>query len=161
VPYAYYMKGMAYFVRHRGPMDWMFNADLSERQTDGLHKSFDAFKQLVARYPDSKYADDARLRMIDLRERLAAFEYSVADYYMRRGAYIGASKRAEFILANYPGTSFVPRALEVLAVAYHRLGMEQLASRASATLRTNYPDYQPKADWSSSADVLPARQASR
>ena len=96
--YAYYMKGLIYFERQANFMERWFNVDLSRRPPVNAKKSFDAFEELVQKYPHSEYAADARQRMIFLRNRLADFELYVAQYYMRRGAYVGALNRAKYCI---------------------------------------------------------------
>src|ERR1700721_1868360 len=92
-------------------------------------KSFEAFDDLIKKYPHSQYVGDARQRMIFLRNRLADFELYVAQYYMRRGAYVGALNRAKFCVENYDGAPAVQGSMEVLVDAYRRLNMLDLAAK--------------------------------
>ena len=107
VDYAYYMKGLIYFERQANLLERWFNVDLSRRPPINAKKSFDAFDELIKKYPHSQYVGDARQRMIFLRNRLADFELYVAQYYMRRGAYVGALNRAKFCVENYDGAPAV------------------------------------------------------
>src|SRR3546814_6576324 len=97
----------------------MLGFDVSKRDISNLRRSFDDFQVLIQKYPTSRYIGDARLRMIDLRNRMADHEMTVVRYYMRRGAYIAAAKRAEQIVAEYPGSPITVEALGALEKAYH------------------------------------------
>jgi outer membrane protein assembly factor BamD len=91
----------------------------------------------VQRFPDSKYAEDARQRMLFLRNNLARNEVNVARYYMKRGAYVAAASRANYVIERFQRTSAVEDALEVLIEAYGRLGKEKLAADAQQVLEVN------------------------
>ncbi len=137
--YAYYMKGLVYFARQANFLERYFNTDLSERPPINARKSFDAFNQLLEKYPHSIYAADSRQRMIFLRNRLADFELHVAHYYMRRGAYVGALNRAKFCIENYDGAPAVKGSMKVLVDAYRALKMDDLAVNAEKVYDENYP----------------------
>jgi outer membrane protein assembly factor BamD len=139
VDYAYYMKGLVYFERQANWLERKFNVDLSQRPPINATKSFDAFKQLVEKYPNSKYVSDSRQRMVFLRNRLADFELHVALYYMRRGAYVGAINRAKYCIENYDGAPAVKGSLKVLVDAYRDLKMMDLAANAERVYDDNYP----------------------
>jgi outer membrane protein assembly factor BamD len=151
VDYAYYMKGLIYFERQRNFLERWFNVDLSQRPPVNAKKSFDAFEELLKKYPHSQYAADARQRMIFLRNRLADFELYVARYYMRRGAYVGALNRAKFCVENYDGAPAVQGSMKVLVDAYRQLHMLDLAANAERVYADNYPgnvkDIQKKKSW--------------
>jgi len=151
VDYAYYMKGLVYFERQSNWLERKFNVDLSQRPPINARKSFDAFQQLIDKYPHSEYVGDARQRMVFLRNRLADFELHVALYYMRRGAYVGAINRAKYCLENYDGAPAVKGSLKVLVDAYRDLHMMDLASNAQKVYADNYPndtkDVLPKKHW--------------
>jgi outer membrane protein assembly factor BamD len=140
VDYAYYMKGLVYFERQSNGLERRFNVDLSQRPPVNARKSFEAFQQLLEKYPHSQYVGDARQRMIFLRNRLADFELHVALYYMRRGAYVGAINRAKFCVENYDGAPAVRGSLKVLVDAYHALHMEDLAANAQLVFTDNFPN---------------------
>jgi outer membrane protein assembly factor BamD len=151
VDYAYYMKGLIYFERQSNWLERRFNVDLSQRPPVNARKSFDAFQQLLDKYPHSEYVADARQRMIFLRNRLADFELHVALYYMRRGAYVGALNRAKFCIENYDGAPAVKGSVKVLVDAYRALKMDDLAANAEKVYDANYPgsdrDVAPKKHW--------------
>lgn len=127
--YVQYLKGLINFERERG-IEGMLGLDVSKRDVTSLRRSFDDFQLLVQRYPNSKYIGDARLRMIDLRNRMADHEMTVVRYYMRRGAYVAAAKRAEQIVAQYPGSPITVEALESLEDAYRSVGLKDQAGDA-------------------------------
>jgi len=139
VDYAYYMKGLVYFERQSNWLERRFNVDLSQRPPINAKKSFDAFQQLIEKYPHSLYVGDAQQRMIYLRNRLADFELHVAQYYMRRGAYVGALNRAKFCVDNYDGSPAVRGSMRVMVDAYYDLNMIDLAHNAERVYADNYP----------------------
>ena len=139
VDYAYYMKGLVYFERQSNWLERKFNVDLSQRPPLNARKSFEAFQQLLEKFPRSQYNTDARQRMVFLRNRLADFELHVALYYMRRGAYVGAINRAKYCVENYDGAPAVKGSMKVLVDAYRRLKMVDLAANAERVYTDNYP----------------------
>lgn len=139
VDYAMYMKGLVYFERQPNFIERYFNVDLSERAPVDSAKSFEAFNALIKRYPHSEYVNDARQRMIYLRNRLAAYELRVAQYYMRRGAYVGAMNRAKYAVENYDGAPAIEPCLAILIQAYRALKMEDLAANAEKVYKENFP----------------------
>jgi outer membrane protein assembly factor BamD len=138
VDYAYYIKGMVHFERTPNFIERWFRADLSQRPPTDARSSFQAFQTLVQRFPASEYAEDARQRMIFLRNRLASYEIYVAEYYLSRGAYVGALNRARYALETYDGAPQLRRALIVMVEAYEHLGMAQLATDTEKVLRENF-----------------------
>ena len=139
VDYAYYMKGLVYFERQCTWLERKFHVDLSNRPPVNARKSFEAFQQLIDKFPHSDYASDSRQRMVFLRNRLADFELHVALYYMRRGAYVGAINRAKFCVENYDGAPAVKGSMKVLVDAYRDLKMTDLAADAERVYADNYP----------------------
>ncbi len=149
VDYAYYMKGLVYFERQSNWLERRFSVDLSQRPPVNAKKSFDAFQQLIEKYPHSQYDTDARMRMVFLRNRLADFELHVALYYMRRGAYVGALNRAKFCVENYDGSPAVKGSMKVIVDAYRALKMTDLEANAQKVYAANYP--------ANASDVLPTK----
>ena len=137
VDYAWYIKGLVYFPRDRGPLEKLLRVDLSERPPSNVHQSFENFERLVNAFPDSPYAEDARQRMVFLRNRLAEFEMHVARYYIRRGAWVAAINRAKWVLENYQEAPSSLDALEILIDAYGELRMVDLAQDAKRILAVN------------------------
>lgn len=140
VDYAYYLKGLASFDRTRGYFDFIIPSNPSENDPLPLLRAFDDFGFLVRNYPDSRYADDARQRMIYLRNELAEYELDVADYYMRRGAWVAAANRARYVVEHYEGAEAMPRALGAMIAAYRKLDLNDLADDAIRVLRMNFPE---------------------
>ena len=141
IDYAFYLKGLAAYGKNSGLMDRLFETDTFKRDAEPARQSYADFAQLLARYPDSKYVPDARKRMVYLRNLLANGELAVADYYMRRGAYIAAANRARFVLETYPKSEGTPEALLVLIEANYKLGLESDANDALRVLAMNYPNH--------------------
>src|SRR3990172_12861205 len=112
VDYAYYLKGLVNFNENTGLLSALENPDMSERDSKGTRESFEAFKDLVNRFPDSKYSDDARARMRYLVNSLAQYEVHVARYYMKRGAFVAAANRAQFAVQHYPQAPALERSEE-------------------------------------------------
>lgn len=140
IDYAYYIKGLVYFEREPNFLERWAGVDLSQRPPQDLRKSFEAFSRVVTQYPQSDYAVDARQRMIYVRNRLAEYEVHVADYYMRRGAYVAAIDRCRYLLENYDGAPAMRKALEITAAAYDKLGVPELAADTHKVLVANYPE---------------------
>jgi outer membrane protein assembly factor BamD len=140
IDYAWYIKGLVYFERTPNALERWFRADLTERPPQDARRSFQSFQTLLERFPDSDYAHDARRRMVFLRNRLAAYEVHVADYYLRRRAYVAALNRAKFCIENYDGAPAVRQALDVMIGAYDGMGLKDLAEQSRAVYALNFPD---------------------
>jgi outer membrane protein assembly factor BamD len=140
VDYAYYLKGLVNFEENLGVLERIMPERVRDRDQTAALDAFSDFSELLRRYPDSRYAADARQRMVFLRNNLAAYVVSVAEYYMRRQAYIAVVNRARYLLENYPGTPENAEALKLLHQAYGELNMPELADDAFAVLEANYPD---------------------
>ncbi len=138
--YALYLKGIINFNDELGFFSSITRQNLSERDQKAAKESFDAFKELVARFPASRYSSDARLRMTYVVNSLAEYEVHVARYYFRRGAYLAAVNRAQAALADYRGVPALEEALFIMVKSYDALGMTQLRDDAQRVLATNYPN---------------------
>jgi len=138
VDYAWYIKGLVYFERQPNIMERIFHADLTKNPPTDARKSFDAFKTVVEQYPKSAYAHDARERMVFLRDRLADYDVHIAEYYMRRGAYIGAAQRANDCIEQFDGAPAVRRALQVMMQAYDKLGLKQREAQVRQVYDLNF-----------------------
>lgn len=141
VDYAYYMRGMASFNRDRGIFERFLPLDMTRRDPGAARDSFNEFAQLVSRYPDSRYAPDARLRMVYLRNLLAAYDVHVAHYYLKRQANLAAVNRGRYIVENFQQTPSVADGLAIMVEGYQRLAMPDLADTALLTLQMNYPEH--------------------
>ena len=140
VDYAYYLKGLIYFREDQGLFGYIYELDLSERDPKQMRQSFDAFKELVQKFPQSRYVEDAQDRMRYLANGLGAYEVHVARYYYDRGAYIAAANRAQASLVNYPRTPSNADALEIMVESYRKLGMPGLADDSKRILVKTFPD---------------------
>ncbi len=138
--YVYYMKGLVNFSAELGFLREAFAAPLSERDASTAKQAFDDFNEMIKRFPDSQYANDARQRMIYLRNRLAEFEMHVANYYVSRKAWLAAANRARYIIENFPGADIQGDALELMVNCYRELKMPELEKEAMAVLTLNYPE---------------------
>jgi outer membrane protein assembly factor BamD len=138
VDYAYYVKGLANFNADIGLFGLAFGQDPTERDPKAAQDSFAAFKDLVMRFPTSRYTPDARLRMQYLLDALAKYDIHVARYYLRRGADIAAVNRAKEVLTQYPNTPAIYDALRILVEGYDALGMSELRDDAQRVLVKNF-----------------------
>jgi outer membrane protein assembly factor BamD len=137
VDYAYYLKGIVNYNRSVGFIDRFVPTDASQRDPGSALDAFEDFSILVQQFPDSRYAGDARQRMLYLRNNLAKNEVNVARYYMKRGAYIAAANRAQYVIERFQRTPAVEDALVVLIDAYEALGKTGPASDARRVLDLN------------------------
>lgn len=135
--YAYYIKGLANFSRGDNIIDKILPRDPAERDPGAARQSFLDFAELLKRFPNSRYAQDASLRMAFLRNNLGWYEMHAANFYMRRGAHIAAINRCKYVIENYPQTPAVPKALETLVEAYTILELHDLAADAQKVLDLN------------------------
>lgn len=141
VDYAYYLKGLAAYEQDRGFFDRFVPTDLATRDIGAARNSFADFGQLLARYPNSDYAPDARQRMIYLRNLLARSEILVGRYYLSREAYVAAVNRGRNVVENYPTTPAVPDGLALMIEGYLKLNLPEPANDSLRVLLANYPDY--------------------
>lgn len=140
VDYAYYLKGLVHFNQDVGIIGRFSGQDQAERDPKAARDSFDAFRELSTRYPNSKYTPDAIDRMKYLVNLLAAHEVKVANFYYRRTAYVAASGRARYALQTYPQAPAIEEALFILVKSYDALSMVELRDDADRVLRTNFPN---------------------
>jgi outer membrane protein assembly factor BamD len=141
VDYAYYMKGMANYSDGKGIFEKFTPVDLTERDPGGAALAFNDFSQLLNRYPNSDYAADAKARMIYLRNILARSEINIANYNMRRTAFLGAVRRARYVVEHYPESPAVPDALALMVQGYMLLDLNDLAEDSLLVLKTNFPEH--------------------
>ena len=139
--YAFYMKGLAAFTDDSGLFSRYFQSDLAKREVVMAQTSFDELSDFISRYPSSKYVPHAKQRMIYLRNLLAEHEIYVADFYMKRGAYLAAIGRAKYVIEHLPNTPQTPYALSILVEAYEILEYEELRKTSLDILKANFPDF--------------------
>ncbi len=140
VAYALYMKGLAYFREDRGFLDRIGQQDPAKRDPKSMQLSFQTLRDLVRRFPESRYAKDGELRMRFLINALANGEIHVAQYYMRRGAPLAAASRARHVLEVYPDSVATEAALVILIRAYKEIGAKDAQEDARRLLKENYPE---------------------
>ena len=139
VDYAYYLKGIIWFSEDQGFLAKFADQDPSERDPKAARDSFEAFKELVKRFPGSKYAKDSVERMNWLVNALASHEVHVARYYVARRAFVAAANRAQYAMQTYPQAIAVEEALFILVKSYDELGMTDLRDDAERIMRKNFP----------------------
>jgi outer membrane protein assembly factor BamD len=137
--YALYLKGIISFNDDLGLLSAVTRQDLAERDQKASKESFEAFKELVTRFPESRYTPDARQRMTYIVSSLAQYEVYVARYYYKRGAYLAAINRAQLTVADYRDVPAIEEALFIIYKSYDALGLEQLRDDAKRVLEKNYP----------------------
>jgi outer membrane protein assembly factor BamD len=141
ISYAYYLKAVINFDRNVGLMSRVFRIDPSQRDLNGPATSFNDFNEVLRRYPNSIYAQDARQRMVYLRNELARHELVVGLYYLRRGAWVSAADRGRYLLENYPQSEYEADAIALMAASYTKLGQTTLAEDSKRVLQQNYPEH--------------------
>ncbi|MFO1195766.1 MAG: outer membrane protein assembly factor BamD [Burkholderiaceae bacterium] len=137
--YVYYLRGLINFNEQQGWLASLGGQDLSERDLQAAREAFDAFKEVVARFPESRYAPDAEARMKYLVNAMASGEVHIARYYFRRGAYVAAANRAQGAIRQYPQAPAIEEALYLLMASYDKLGLDELRGDTERVLRRNFP----------------------
>ena len=139
VDYIYYLKGLVTFNEDLGLIGKISGEDYTDRDPKGMRESYETFRTLITRFPDSRYAEDSRLRMAYLINSMASNELHVANYYFNRGAYLAAANRAQYAIKTYPEAPANEKALEMMVKAYDKLGLNDLRDAARKVLKLNYP----------------------
>ncbi len=139
VDYAYYLKGLSTQIAEDSFMNVVYERDIADLDQAAMREAFDVFRELVTRFPDSRYVPDARARMAKIVDALARHELKVARYYLRRGAPLAAVNRAKGILKDHADSGAVEEALAIMVSAYDQLGLPVLKTDAERVLRQNYP----------------------
>lgn len=141
VAYAHYLKGLANFDRGRSFFDKLTGKTRAVVDPTPMRKAFRDFETLVRQFPDSIYTEDAVARMRFLRNQLAQYEMNVANYYMRRGAYLAAANRCKYVIERFARSAAIIPALETLVEAYEQLELNELAADTKRVLdHTRNPD---------------------
>lgn len=139
VDYAYYMRGLTNMDADKNLFQDIVGIDRSDRDPSNSRQAFNDFRRLIDKYPNSKYAADARKRMLHIKNKLAKYEIHIARYYMRREAFVAAANRGRYVLEYYPDTTHVQQALEIMVECYEQLNLDDLKANAMKTLKLNYP----------------------
>ena len=134
-----YLKGTVNFADNLGFFGSFTRQDLSERDQKAAKESFEAYKELASKFPESKYTTDARQRMTYIVNSLALYEIHVARYYFGRGAFVAAINRAQLVVSDYQGMPALEEALFIIIKSYEALGMDKLRDDTKRVLETNYP----------------------
>ena len=137
VDYAYFMKGMTGYYADEGLLGILFSLSLAKRDISGAMQSYADLTEFLIRYPESEYIDAARERLIFLRNLIASSELDGAEYYMKRGAYLAALNRANYVLKNIPNSTETQRALDIMKKSFIELGYEEYAEKVSSVEALN------------------------
>lgn len=137
--YVYYMRGLANLKADENAFQEFFGVDRADRDLSSTRQAFDDFKVLVTNYPASKYSSEAKKRMVQIKDTLARHELMIADYYMRRGAFLAAANRGKYVVEYYRDSPHVEQALEVMVESYDKLGLEKLKTDTFKVLKHNFP----------------------
>lgn len=140
VDYAWYLKGLVNYDQTMSFLRKLIPERASNRDQQGAHQAFRDFQELIRLFPDSRYVADARQRMVFMRNIMAEYEIEVGEYYARREAYIAALNRARYVIENYPGAPATVDALRLMARAYEKLEMPELAADTRRVLEFNYAE---------------------
>lgn len=141
IAYLYYLRGISNMARNTVFLARAFKLDASTRDLQAPLQAYDDFNTLITRYPNSRYAGDARQRMVFLRDQFARFELNTGLYYLRRDAWVSAADRAIYLLETYPQSAYQNDAVALLAEAYTRMGEKTLAVDARRVLEQNDPQH--------------------
>ena len=139
--YAYYIRALSNLEKEQPFFQEILGQDISKYDVTRLRNSYNDFLLIANKFKDSKYSDDARNRLVFLRNNMAKHEVYVASYYLKIGAYVASSERAKFMLESYPGTPAAEEALIILISSYNKLKMYRLAQETADVLLANYPNY--------------------
>ncbi|MFV0282546.1 MAG: outer membrane protein assembly factor BamD [Castellaniella sp.] len=138
--YMLYLKGMISFTPPSAILSGFTRQDPSERDPKGLRQSYEAFNELIRRYPDSRYTPDARLRAAWLVNTIAENEVHIAEYYYKRGAYVAATNRAQTVVTDFEGAPIAEKALYLMMLSYDKLNLPKLRDDAKRVLDSNFPN---------------------
>ncbi len=138
--YALYLRGLVNFNDNLGFMGSLAGQALAERDQRASRDAYQAFKQLIEQFPESRYASDAKVRMDYIVNSLAEYEIHVARYYYRRGAFVAAANRAQQVLSEFERSPSVQEALHIMVRSYDRLGLETLRDDTRRVLDKNFPN---------------------
>jgi len=141
VDYAYYMKGVVSFEKKQSAIArWITGKDLTVRDPKPYRDSEEAFNELLRRFPNSVYADDAKQRLVFLRNAQADRELSIGQYYFDTQTYVAALNRCKTIIYQFETTPAVEGALILMEKTYLEMGLNDLAANTHAVLLDNFPD---------------------
>lgn len=142
-PYAYYLRGVIAEEKSVSILDKIVT-NSAQRDVQSVRDAYSYFVLLIEKYPNSKYSEEALIKLIKLKNILARHEFYVAIYYTKKGSNIGAINRSKYIIENFPNTTLIADSLHLMALNYDAIGADELASSARKILNTNFPSYSPK-----------------
>jgi outer membrane protein assembly factor BamD len=140
IDYVLYMRGLTNMALDDSALQGFFGVDRSDRDPQHARDAFNDFSKLVRGYPHSQYANDAEKRMLFLKDRLAKYELSVAQYYTRRGAWVAVVNRVEGMLKNYQDTQATRDALPLMENAYRKMQLDVQAEKVAKIIASNSPN---------------------
>lgn len=138
--YALYLKGLSNFNEDLGLFGRIARQDVAERDQQASRDALLAFRQIVEQFPESKYADDARIRVDYITNTLAVYEVHVARYYYQRAAYVAAANRAQQAVTEFQRAPATEEALYIMMQSYEKLGLKPLRDDAERVLKQNFPE---------------------
>jgi len=141
-PYAYYLRGLVSENKSKSILDEILT-DNAQRDVTSVKNAFNYYMQLIDKFPESKYSDEAKSKLIILRNALSRHELFVAIFYTKNDAHIAAINRCKYIIEKFPNTPSVPAALHLIAHNYDKINMPKLAEDARRVLKASYPKYIP------------------
>jgi outer membrane protein assembly factor BamD len=139
-PYAYYLRGVVAEAKSSSILDKLVT-DSAQRDVDSVSDAYQYFVDLIEAFPDSKYSEDAKVKLVSLRNTLARHEFYVAIYYTEIDSHIAAINRSKYIIENYPNSASIPDSLHLMAYNYEKINAGQLAIDARKVLSSSYPNY--------------------
>lgn len=135
--YVQYMRGLVNMETGLNGFQDFFGVENADKDMVASRDAFHDFKRLIANYPNSAYIPDAKKRMVSLLDKIARHEIVIAEYYMRRSAYVAAINRCKYVLEFYPQSSALVPALKVMIQAYDSLGLVELKADTERVLAEN------------------------
>jgi outer membrane protein assembly factor BamD len=140
IDYVYYMRALINMSTEDNLFQDLAGIDRADRDPSASREAFADLKRILTDYPQSKYAADARKRMMSIKSRLAKYELAVAEFYFKREAYASAANRGRYIVEYYSPSEEVEKALEIMIACYDKMGLEDLKQNAKQVLAGNYAD---------------------
>jgi outer membrane protein assembly factor BamD len=141
-PYAYYLRGIVAEEKSSSILD-KFITDSAQRDVESVSNAYQYFVDLIETFPNSKYSEDAKDKLIGLRNTLARHEFYVAIYYTEISSHIAAINRSKYIIENYPNSASIKDSLHLMAYNYDKINAGQLAIDVRKVLSSSYPNYSP------------------
>jgi outer membrane protein assembly factor BamD len=138
--YMLYLKGLILFTPPSAVFSRFTQQDPSERDPQALRNSYEAFNSLITRFPDSRYAPDARKRMSWLVNIMADHQVHLARFYYDRQGYVAAINRAQNVITEFEGVPASESALYIMMMSYKKLGLTELSQDSERVLLANFPN---------------------